>query len=115
VHGAGLQFEQALSGLSAPAEDERLAGGRLVAEAVKAVEDDLVAALPLSEVVWAGPDRLLEQGTGALIELDPLPWLDGERGEGDLGGNGRIGGAQSELEGQLVDGLERLNAAALCV
>ena len=64
IHGARLQFEQALRRLGAPAEDERLGKSLVAPIVIIAGHDDLVAALPSLELERAGANGLLQDVAG---------------------------------------------------
>ncbi len=113
VHRAGLQLEQALRRLSAPAEHQGTGLGLFTPVVFELLEDELVAAFPLSHIVRAGADRLLKQIALAAGRGEILAGLDGEGGEGDLRGEGRVRRAERDLDGEFVHRFNGLDLATV--
>ena len=114
VHGAGLQLDQALGGLGAPAEHQGLGDGRVAPVVVVAGQDQLVAAVPLLEHVGAGADRVADQRVAAAAGLlEVVRGVDREGGERHLRAEGHVRVAQLEADRQGIDGLDLAELTAV--
>ena len=113
VHRAGAQLDQAPGAAVRPAEHQGPIVRLVAPVIVEAAHDDAVAAGPFLQHPGRRADGTLEDLAAAAGRVQVLLRLNAEGREGGLGHESRVRLAHGELDGQLIDGLDRLDLAAV--
>ena len=118
IDGAGLELDEPLGGLRAPADDQLLGLGLLAPVAVVAGEGDIGAAVPGFELVRAGAvdfghDGLVGRAGRIDMRFEPAGVVDAERREGDLREERHVRVAELEHDGLRVGGADLLEVAGV--
>jgi hypothetical protein len=78
---------------------------------LEGLEDHLAATAPLTQPVGAGAVGVVDDGAVEPGGRQVVGVVDGERREGDLRQERRVGVAEFELDGQVIDRLDGLELA----